>query len=152
MGWIKLEAGIGLLIAATIWGILLVNPKSPVKKRWWSNSKLSIAIDGEATYSHEHILRVDMDIMALSEVDIESIYLELKGKHLSSDWDSNSKPYWESRGKAGHDCLEICFDIPDWVPSGRHTVRLIAITEEGRSKSPTFTIDIPDKENNQDLA
>ena len=144
MGVISQEVGRGVLIFACVWFILFVNPKSPVRKIWWANTNLRIAIEGHPTFNiHKHTLRVEMDIMALSEVDIKQIYLELEGKRLPSDWDSNSRPHWDDvRGKAGQDCLELYFDIPDCVSSGSHTVRLIAVTKVGKSKSPKRKISI----------
>jgi len=36
--------GIALLSLAVVWGFLFVNPKSPVRKIWWSTSKIGITL------------------------------------------------------------------------------------------------------------
>ncbi len=140
MGLISQEAGLALLVAAGVWGFLFVNPKSPVKKRLWVNSNLSIALDGDfdfvaSTEGRSGTLRGGIDIVSLKGEVVNSIELKLGKERLKSDW--------EPIRLALSDCVEVNFFVPDWIPAGRYTCRLIAFSEGGKSKSRKFHVELP---------
>ena len=124
--------GIIFFVLATVFGFLFVYPKSPVRRRWWSISdKLSIT-SLQADVDNKK-LRVYIGIRTLSDIRIESIKLKIMGKLLVSDW--------EPKSIVGDDTDYGYWGIPDKVPRGKHIVYMVAVTKDGFSKSPRFSID-----------
>ena len=133
--------GIGLLVLAFVWGILFIFPKSPIKKWCWSvSNKLSIAIiyyGGLPPGGNRNYLTVYGELRALSPIKVEKMILSIKRKKIISwDW----KPHLVTGDESGY----IDFYRPEWLRGGNHSVRLIAYTPHGYSKSEKFTLGVRD--------
>lgn len=79
-------------------------------------------------------LQVQVLIQA-SSVLVENIELELIGKRLPSDWKSRKVDLYHQQ--------YVYFNIPTWVSSGTHRVKLIAWDLDNEVNSQEFEIDIP---------
>ncbi|MBA7644839.1 hypothetical protein ES703_52586 [subsurface metagenome] len=126
--------GIAILIFAGIWWLLFVNPKSPVRSRWWSiSNRLGITPTGEPRVYKEY-LAIRVALIAMPDIQIDRISLRIGCKHLLSDWQPKL-----IRGDEG---LYINFPRPTWLRKGQYEACLIAYTPDGLSKSRKFSIGV----------
>jgi hypothetical protein len=81
------------------------------------------------------MLRVTVSVIAVPDKVVEYIELEMMGKRISSNWESLQVHVEQQQ--------YIYFDMPKWVNSGHHAVKLIARSHDTERSSPSFDIDIP---------
>lgn len=127
--------GIAILTLAIIWGLLFVNPKSPMKKCWWSASEklmiITIQTPGyKVTVSNEYI-SVWVDLTSRSGIMVDRIAIKIGREEITSfDWNPHEVMIRE------HKFLD--FKRPNWLSTGEYEAQLIAYTPEGYSKSGKF--------------
>ena len=141
--WITSEwhIAIGFSVLSLVWGILLVNPKSPIRKWCLSvSNRLSIVIENYGGFppkGNRQYLTVYKTLRALSPIRIDKILLTIgRNKIIPRDW--------KSQEVTGDESGYINFDRPEWLPNGNHSARLIAYTPDGYSKSETFRLKVRD--------
>ena len=133
--------GITILTLAVIWGFLFLNPKSPVKKYWWSIPDqlkiLTLQTPGyKATVNSEYI-SVWVDLTSRSGLIVDKIGLKIGRQEaiISDEW----KPHEVITRE--HKFLD--FNRPDHLnTAGEYKARLIAYTSEGYSKSGEFILEV----------
>ena len=126
--------GIALLSLAVVWGFLFVNPKSPVRKYWWSvSSRLGIVPITNVGVS-DRDLTIHVGLRAVSVIRVDKIGLKIGCKQLLSDWQTTRVEAGEHR--------YINFARPDWLYVGEYKASLIAYTPDGFSKSEKFLIKV----------
>lgn len=81
------------------------------------------------------MLQVMVSVISIPDKIVEHIELEMMAKRIPSNW--------ESLQIHGEHQQYIYFDIPNWVNSGRHTVKLVAKSHDTERLSTLFDIDIP---------
>jgi hypothetical protein len=133
--------GIGCFILASVWGILFVFPKSPIRKWCLSvSNKVSITIENYGGFpprGNRRYLTVYKTLRVLSPIKVDKIILSIgRKKIIPRDW--------ESYEVTGDESGFINFDRPGWLPNGNHSARLIAYTPDGYSKSKKFTLEVKD--------
>jgi hypothetical protein len=131
--------GIAILALTAIWGFLFVNPKSPVKKYWWSASgKLAITTlqtPGYKATVHNEYISVWVELASWSGIMVDRIILKVGRARMSSfDWKSHEVLARE------HKFLD--FKRPVWLCVGEYEAELIAYTPEGYSKSRKFILEV----------
>ena len=134
--------GTTILALTVIWGFLFVNPKSPVRKYWWSVSdKLVITTSEEPGYKPKinEYVSIWVELITWSGITVDRVVMKIGRKAITSpDWKSHSVIHQEHKF---HD-----FKRPTWLNAGKHRARLIAYTPEGYSKSREFMIEVRDIE------
>jgi hypothetical protein len=133
--------GIGFFVLAIVWGILFVNPKSPIRRWCWSASdKLSIAVmnyGGFPPQGNRRYLTIYATLRALSPIRVDKMLLSIgRKKILHFDW--------KSHNVNGDESGYVDFNRPEWLRSGNHSARVIAYTPYGYSKSEKFIIAVRD--------
>jgi len=122
--------GIAILILTAIWGFLFLNPKSPVKRRWWSvSNKLGIT-PVDVIYNidiGDSALTINVRLRTMSGIQVDEISLKIGRKRLVSDY----PPMFVKADEERH----INFQIPNWIRKGTYQAYLIAHTPDGFSKS-----------------
>ena len=128
--------GIALLSLAGVGGVLFVNPKSPVRKIWWSTNKLGI------TPADNSVIRVNANdenfTIRVGMVAVPSIYvskISLKIARIRV-WALN----WEPMEVKATEAPYIKFTKPHQLGKGSYNASLYAYTPEGFSKSKKFSI------------
>jgi hypothetical protein len=132
--------GIAFLSLAAVWGFLFINPRSPIRGRWWSvSNKLGIGI---MSYTRPSVgignqyITIYMWLRAMSDIQVDKIVLQIGHKHLVSDWDS--------RIIQGDETRYINFTRPQWFSVGQYEASLIAYTPYGFAKSGKFPVKVKD--------
>ena len=136
---ISQQLGIGLIIVAIILSFLFLNPKSPVKKHWWSVSDkiavVNLQYTGGGARGNDKYISVYAELRPRSIIRVDRIDLETKrGKITSSDWTAKDITVDES--------MFVNFERPDWLGAGKHEAKLKAFTPEGTSKSGKFIVEV----------
>lgn len=136
---ISQQLGIGLIIVAIILGFLFLNPKSPVKKHWWSVSdKFTIAnmqYGGRNARGNGKYISVYAELRPRSIVQVDRIDIEIKRKKITS-FD------WTAKNITVHESMFVNFETPNWLGVGEYGAKLIAFTPEGKSKSGKFIVEV----------
>jgi len=124
--------GISILVLTVIWGFSFVNPKSPVRKYWWSvSSKLGI-VSLSKVGVNDRYLTIYVGLRSVSVNQVDKICLKIRRKQLVSDWQPTRVEADESR--------YINFTRPDWLHKGEYEANLIAYTPYGFSRSEKFLV------------
>ena len=127
------QLGIGLIIIAFIWAFLFVNPKSPVRKIWWSISgKLGITALKNYWFN-DSTITIPVGYNVIPSVQVDRIALRIRRQRLIANYACETL---EASG-----ILYLQFPRPDWLNNGKYEAYLIAYTPEGFSKSKKFSID-----------
>ena len=141
--WVTSEhsMAIGFSVLSFIWVVLLINPKSPIRRSCLSvSSTLSITVENYGGFppkGNRQYLTVYKTLRALSPIEVDKIVLTIdRNRIIPRDW--------ESHKVAGDESEYLNFNRPEWLPNGNHRARLIAYTPYGYSKSEEFTIDVRD--------
>ena len=126
------QLGIGLLVVACILGLLFVNPKSPIRRRWWSVSgKLAIQVvrneDIELRVG-EGRFTVYIGFVAMPSMQVDKISLKIGRMRL---WASD----WEPREVAATEAWYVSFVKPPQLSTGTYDSNVFAHTRDGHSKS-----------------
>jgi hypothetical protein len=134
--------GIAILVLAVIWGFLFVNPKSPVKKHWWSASEklmiMTLQTPGYKATVNSGYISVWIDLTSHSGIMVDRIVMKIGWERITSfDWKSHEVMARE------HKFLD--FERPNWLSAGEHEAKLIAYTPEGYSKSGKFILEVDSK-------
>ncbi len=133
--------GIALLSLAVVWGFLFVNPKSPVRKYWWSISDKLVIVNmqyaGQGAKANAKYITVFTELRPRLHIMVDKIAIEIKRKKISSF-------HWKSHEVAVAEQILVNFERPDWLYAGVYEAKLIAFTPEGRSKSGKFTVEVND--------
>ena len=130
--------GIILLSLAGIWGFLFVNPKSPVKKIWWSTNKLGITLadNSEITADvNEENFTIRVGMVAVPSIYVSKISLKIETKRV---WALN----WEPMEVKATEAPYITFPKPHHLRKGCYKGCLCAHTPDGFSKSEKFSIKV----------
>ncbi len=131
---ISQQLGFALIVLSIILGFLFINPKSPVKRKWWSISgRLGIVCVTKVGVSNEY-LTINTGLRALSVVQVEKIVLKIGRKQLSSDW--------KAIRVEADECKYVNFKRPNWLHAGDYKAYLIAYTPNGFSKSNQISLRI----------
>jgi hypothetical protein len=129
---ISQQLGMALIVVAVIVGFLFVNPKSPVRRKWWSVSgELGVVVISKVGVSREY-LTVHVGLRAVSVIQVDKIVLRIARKQLLSDWKSARVEADETR--------YINFTRPNWLHIGDYRACVIAYTPDGFSKSEKFSL------------
>ena len=133
--------GIGFFVLAGIWGILFVNPKSPIRSRCWSvSSILGVTIIQRGVYSpkgNRQYLTIYKVLRTLSPIRVDKVSLCIGRKRIIS-FD------WKSHVIEGDEPGYANFNRPEWLLNGNHSARLIVYTSKGYSKSERFALKVRD--------
>lgn len=131
--------GITILALTAIEGFLFVNPKSPVRKYWWSAAgKLAIRTLQEPGYrakANIEYISVWVDLVSWSGIMVSKIVIKIGRKRITSS-------DWKSHEVIGSEHKFLDFEKPDWLGMDEHEAQLIAYTPEGLSKSRKFVIEV----------
>lgn len=131
--------GIAILIFFAIFGFLFVNPKSPVKRRWWSASnKLGITFDCDPDIiieNYSDTLSFRVGFIAIPSIRVERIRLKIGHTKV---WASN----WIPTGIKATEARYLNFPRPTELSKGYYDVTLFAYTPEGVSKSDKISISL----------
>jgi hypothetical protein len=131
--------GIAFLVLGAIWWFLFLNPKSPVKKYWWSiPDKLMFVIPQEPGYKasvNSECISVWVDLTSRSGITVDRIVLKIGRKEGIPSFEWNPHEIIIKKHKF------LDFKRPDWLAVGKYEARLIAYTSEGYSKSGKFTFE-----------
>jgi len=131
---ISQQLGIALIILGGIFLFLFANPKSPVRKYWWSISgKLGVVLISKLGVGDTY-LTIHVGLRAMSVIRVDKIVLKIGGKRLPSDWESARVEADENR--------YINFTRPDWLHVGEYTASIIAYAPGGFSKSEKFLVKV----------
>lgn len=131
------QVGIGLLIVGFIWWLLFINPKSPVRERWWSTSgKLGIQVVRNADIKlgvGEDEFTVYIGFVAMPSIQVDKISLKIGRMRL---WASN----WAPREVAATEAWYVSFLKPHELGTGRYDGKVYAHTSDGCSKSERVSV------------
>jgi hypothetical protein len=131
--------GITILVLTAIFGFLFVNPKSPVKKYWWSaHGILAIRTLQEPGYRAKdniEYISVWVDLVSWSGIIVSKIDVKTGRERITS-------LDWKSHEVIGSEHKFLDFKKPVWLGMGEHEAQLIAYTPEGLSKSRKFVIEV----------
>lgn len=129
---ISQQVGIGLIVVGFIWGFLFINPKSPVRKRWWSASgKLRIQVVRNADIeleAGEGSFIVYIGFVAMPSIQVDKISLRIGRRRF---WASN----WEPREVAATEAWYVSFLKSPQLGKGHYNAKVYAHTPDGLSKS-----------------
>lgn len=129
-----------LFVLAAIWWFLFLNPKSPVKKCWWSiPDKLMFVIPQELGYKptvNKEIISVWVNITAPSGIMVNKIDLKITQKEGIPSFE------WKSHEVIAREHKYLDFKRPSWLSTGEYKAKLIAYTPEGYSKSGEFILEV----------
>ena len=136
---ISQQLGIGLIVVAIILSFLFLNPKSPVKKHWWSSSDkfaiVNMQYAGRVARGNDKYISVYAELRPRSIVRVDRIDIEIKRKKITSfDWTAKDITVYES--------MLVNFERPNWLGAGEYEAELIAYTPEGKSKSGKFKVEV----------
>ena len=142
VGFIKgpqLWIAIGLFVVASILAFLFVNPKSPVRRQWWSvSNRLGIVLMNLPTKNivgiGDKYLTIHVGLRAISDIQVDKIELKIGRNSLLSDWKSSVIQGDEPR--------YINFTRPNWLRKGQYKSHLVARTPDGFSKSKKFLVKV----------
>ncbi len=148
MGLISQEAGLAFLVAVGVYGFLFVNPKSPIRKRFWHNSSLNVSPSGNLDFGlyENHtlpknrirgskVLRGSVNIVSLKGEIVDTMVLKLRKGYLESDW--------QPRKLDLSDCVGVKFFVPDSIKPGKYVCHIIVSNKNGKAKSEEFEVEIP---------
>lgn len=131
---ISQQLGIALVVVGIVLVFLFVNPKSPVREKWWSISgKLGVVLIHKMGVGNEY-LTAHVGLRAVSVIQVDKIVLKIGHESLLSDWKSTRVEADETR--------YINFIRPNWLYAGDYAACLIAYTLEGFSRSEKFTLTV----------
>ena len=128
--------GIALLSLAGVCGFLFVNPKSPVRKIWWSTSKLGLTVAQNTEVrvnANDEDSAIHVGMVAVPCIYVEKVRLKIGGTRI---WALN----WEPMEVKAIEAPYIKFPKPHQLGKGCYNARLYAHTPEGFSKSKKFSI------------
>jgi len=133
---ISQQLGVALIAVGVILGFLFVNPKSPVKKKWWSISNRLGVVPISIIRVDAECITIHIGLRAVSEIKVDRIHLKIGRRDVPSDWESSvvqadEAPY-------------INFSRPQWLCSGEYKGHLVAYTPDGFSKSSKLCIEVSD--------
>lgn len=136
----QLWIAIGLFVVASILAFLFVNPKSPVRRRWWSiSNRLGIVLINYGPTKNivgigDKYLTIHVGLRAISDIQVDKIELKIGRNSLLSDWKSSVIQGDEPR--------YINFTRPNWLRKGQYKSHLVARTPDGFSKSKKFPVKV----------
>ena len=130
--------GAVLLALAFVVGLLFVNPKSLVRRRWWSTSKLGITLADSSVImvnANNENFTIRVGMVAVPSINVEKISLKIERIRV---WALN----WEPTEIKAIEARYIKFPKLYQLGKGRYNARLYAHTSEGFSKSNRFSIKV----------
>ncbi|MFC1931153.1 hypothetical protein ACFLXJ_02995 [Chloroflexota bacterium] len=130
--------GFALFSLAVVWFFLFVNPKSPVRRIWWSTSKLGITLADSSEFGiniNEEEFTIRVGLFAVPAIRVDKISLKIGQTRV---WASNWKPMDIKAIEAPF----IKFPKPHQLGKGQYYANLKAHTPEGFSKSEKFLIKV----------
>ena len=136
----SLCVGTVMLMLAAIWWFLFLNPKSPVKKYWWSiPDKLMFVVSKELGYKakvNSEYISCWIDLTSQSGIKVDKIVLKITQKERIPSFE------WKSHEVVAREHKFLDFKRPDWLGVGEYEAKLIAYTPEGYSKSRKFILEV----------
>ena len=83
------------------------------------------------------MLRLLVGFIAIPDMEVESVTLEIMGKRIPSNW--------VPAGVGQNYTQYVYFGIPNWVNPGQHSVKLFAFTDGKEWSSEEFQISFPEQ-------